>query len=441
MCCSPVKIRNNKLDWSPMFDRYYIVVPCNHCYECNRQKRQSTEVLLKSHYFLYKNRNPYYSLSSKQKRTLGKLGNMFYITLTYNPESLPLFDSKPCFDHRHIQLFLKRLRKRIAPLRLQYYIVSEYGGKYGRPHYHAIFFTEGFYTSWNFRQMIQSTWTYGFIYGSKNKLTNHDQTIIDNTKPFAYVTKYVTKDYRFYDDFKDVDLPSHNFPRVFHSNFIGLNSINFIKDDEIHLDNKVYPLPLYIIRKLYYDKYVNRNGNVGFCLNQSGLDFKLRNAVNYVNTLRSRYQSMINLIDYYDLSSYLNISNDIIKNSLLPAYDFVNYSLFQHCYNKFHPVFNDYKSSLMYHFNRDSLPFLPHIKDDNIYDDVSFEFSNYIYIVLKYIKSYHDYKNNKNNNVTYQRNLADSTKIIIEEKETPEFRLPLPNHPDIYNLIYSFNSF
>jgi len=60
-----------------------------------------------------------------------------FITLTYSPEHLP-FDNGLHYDH--FQKFLKRLRKHIEPNSVRYYMAGEYGGQFGRPHFHAILF-------------------------------------------------------------------------------------------------------------------------------------------------------------------------------------------------------------------------------------------------------------------------------------------------------------
>lgn len=60
-----------------------------------------------------------------------------FCTLTYAPETLPPGGS---LDPRHLVLWLKRLRKAIAPLRLRYFACGEYGSRTWRPHYHAILF-------------------------------------------------------------------------------------------------------------------------------------------------------------------------------------------------------------------------------------------------------------------------------------------------------------
>lgn len=58
-----------------------------------------------------------------------------FVTLTYRDVDLPPFLS---LHYPHVQLFLKRLRKARGPFR--YFVCGEYGEKYSRPHYHALFF-------------------------------------------------------------------------------------------------------------------------------------------------------------------------------------------------------------------------------------------------------------------------------------------------------------
>jgi len=60
-----------------------------------------------------------------------------FLTLTYSPEFLPKNGS---IDVRTCQLFLKRLRARIAPIKIRFFLCGEYGEKFERPHYHMILF-------------------------------------------------------------------------------------------------------------------------------------------------------------------------------------------------------------------------------------------------------------------------------------------------------------
>lgn len=63
-----------------------------------------------------------------------------FITLTYNDQHLPRDLS---LNHRHFQLFMKRLRRRFFASKkseIRYFMCGEYGEARGRPHYHLILF-------------------------------------------------------------------------------------------------------------------------------------------------------------------------------------------------------------------------------------------------------------------------------------------------------------
>lgn len=89
--------------------------------------------------------------------------NSSFVTLTYNDDNLP----SQGVMVRDCQLFFKRLRKNISlwypefntkKYRLRYFLVSEYGGKFGRPHYHLIL--------WNCpltNEELANTWKNGFV--------------------------------------------------------------------------------------------------------------------------------------------------------------------------------------------------------------------------------------------------------------------------------------
>jgi hypothetical protein len=105
------------------------------------------------------------------------------LTLTYADEALPT-DSE--LNKRDLQLFLKRLRRAIAPLRIRYFGDGEYGKKKGKrgknPHYHIILF--GISAS-EVSRVISRVWTYG----------QTDMKNIDGiAKVAAYVSGYVLKE-------------------------------------------------------------------------------------------------------------------------------------------------------------------------------------------------------------------------------------------------------
>lgn len=58
-----------------------------------------------------------------------------FLTLTYEVEPK---DKSLVIEH--CQLFMKRLRARLDPARIRFFLCGEYGDKNGRPHYHAIIF-------------------------------------------------------------------------------------------------------------------------------------------------------------------------------------------------------------------------------------------------------------------------------------------------------------
>ncbi|WXW90276.1 MAG: replication associated protein [Microviridae sp.] len=92
-----------------------------------------------------------------------------FLTLTFNDENLPADGG---VHVRDLQLFMKRLRKAIAPKKVRYYACGEYGDNFGRPHYHMVLFGFGFpdKTIWRksptghelYRSaLLESLWPYG----------------------------------------------------------------------------------------------------------------------------------------------------------------------------------------------------------------------------------------------------------------------------------------
>lgn len=60
-----------------------------------------------------------------------------FVTLTYDEGNVPRGGS---LDYKEFQRFMKRLRKEFAPTRARFYMCGEYGGQFGRPHFHACLF-------------------------------------------------------------------------------------------------------------------------------------------------------------------------------------------------------------------------------------------------------------------------------------------------------------
>ena len=79
-----------------------------------------------------------------------------FTTLTYDEKTVPA-----TLDRRHLQLWLKRLRKASGPTRpLRFFASGEYGETNHRPHFHAILYGLGEEDD----DLINSTWGKGFTY-------------------------------------------------------------------------------------------------------------------------------------------------------------------------------------------------------------------------------------------------------------------------------------
>lgn len=159
----------------------YMLVPCNHCDLCNE---------------LARNEWAQRALLECQMYDVPPL----YFTLTYNKEHKPYQG----LQKKEIQKFLKRLRHKVPPFR--YMLCGEYGGKYGRPHYHIMFFTNATYAE--FDKSVREEWTatherivvnedgsteiekykkpLGFVHSKRIDMTNA-------ALPFKYIAKYLRK--------------------------------------------------------------------------------------------------------------------------------------------------------------------------------------------------------------------------------------------------------
>ncbi len=112
-----------------------------------------------------------------------------FITLTFNNHYLDPIGS---LDKRTFQLFMKRLRKEIAPGKVRFFHCGEYGSKMKRPHHHACLFGFDFPDKWLFdtregvdlyrSPMLERLWPFGF------------STIGEVTfESAAYVARYISK--------------------------------------------------------------------------------------------------------------------------------------------------------------------------------------------------------------------------------------------------------
>lgn len=236
MCYRPILIKNPHYGDNPklhnnfLYDcsHRFIQVPCGHCSQC-RSLKQSFWV---------------------QRSQLMNLDHvMFFCTLTYDDDSLPVLDVNDrrikYADYDHFRLFVKRLRKdNVFGRKFSYLCVSEFGSRKHRPHWHCLFVLpklpeDNEFTFLNLEKqlykVVHSYWsvnvgtnrkpiykplsklvvspdgrsTYDFHYVSINKNGFDDVSF--------YVTKYILKYDKYVSDLYSalkLNLPSDEFKTV-----------------------------------------------------------------------------------------------------------------------------------------------------------------------------------------------------------------------------------
>lgn len=130
-----------------------MTVPCGKCIPClmNRASVWTTRLMNEKNYY----------------------DDSVFVTLTYDEKHMP---ENMSINKRDPQLFFKRLRKKLGGREIKYYLGAEYGGRYKRPHYHAIIYNVNSKESAD----ITSAWGRGFV---------HVGSVTDDS--CNYVAKYI----------------------------------------------------------------------------------------------------------------------------------------------------------------------------------------------------------------------------------------------------------
>lgn len=233
MCIYPIKKNYSivdgkiKIDWKSSGTNYQslniITLPCGHCNECRKQK--STEWAFRI------------MLESKLHK------NNCMITLTYKET-----DGELC--RRDLQLFIKRLRKKISPLKIKIFYCGEYGSRGGRPHYHLIvfgwrpddleklFFKDG---HWVYKSLsLDKIWSLGLT------------SVVDLTFQSAFYTSLYMQKYNKVNDKKVKPFLGMSTRPAIAKDFASLVDYNV---DKIYLDGRQYKVPR------YFDK-INLDNNL-----------------------------------------------------------------------------------------------------------------------------------------------------------------------------------
>lgn len=352
MCYKPIHIKNPILEFDPIKDKYMLDVPCGHCEECKKRKR--TDWFVRTYYH------------AKYVHDVLH-GFCLYCTLTYNEACLPhltLRDGSriPCFSSRDIQLFFKRLRTYLLRKHnisgISYFLSSEYGGTTHRPHYHFLLFVHSSVSPSIVRKAIEDCWTFGFYkFGKFGGLVN-----LNDNGAFRYVAKYVSKDVMTEEWFNSLaeKLPIQSLselafakPFIRVSRYFGRYALDVVDENDLTLGQIKIPsakgydyvsLPRYYDYILFYDRTINKNGNVQFVLNSKGEYAFLSRFQKKVDFIKSKVHEFLSssflIYQFNDVSSFQFSSVSALKERFmfLVSYDFdnfVNYVLNYRGYSHF----------------------------------------------------------------------------------------------------------
>lgn len=321
MCLNPVSITNPTKRISRLGGQKLLLsVNCNKCAECQTRKRDE-----------YSFRTYWHT-----KTTIENGGYVLFDTLTYSPLYLPHIShyidiSKygiqdfSCFDLEHYKLFFKRLRRAIqykynVTDAITYFFTTEYGDDDNythRPHYHILIFVKYSFIHplWLSRKIAQ-IWQFGRTDGITYKplkyvakhVYGYDLGFGINTSTWIlravthYVAKYILKsidfqkvlDKRIYElqntlisdeEIKELVKRISMFHRQSQGYGIGFldnlseNDIEALKTDTCLLPDKEkivkeLPLPMYYMRKLYYQVLKSTTGNKVWQLTDKGIAHK-----------------------------------------------------------------------------------------------------------------------------------------------------------------------
>lgn len=353
-CYKPIRILNPTLE-PTLRDKVFLEVPCGKCENCRKRKRNDYFVRLVAEY----------------EDVIRCNGTAFFFTLTYNNDNLPFYEDIPCFSLDDIQKYLKRIRtyafrKFNIPLKtIKYFITSEVGDKYNRPHYHGILFvrypldaTQRYLFK---EEIVRACWHHGFVNFGRKLEGVKEKGVIQSPAALRYVVKYVTKYSDRYDK-RNCDIDSRHAPRVYCSHGIGLSLVNsiglkhydylvrYMIDGTVTLKGftKPYAIPQYVTRKILYDYIYDKDTqSVSWKLNDIGIEVKKVREYYSAQYQLERFEGCFkNILDldlkYYDrfidrlpkifqfdtsdeLSHYVSLWNNLSK---LEKTDFILYTTF-----------------------------------------------------------------------------------------------------------------
>jgi len=221
------------------------LVPCGQCMACriSHQRQWATRMVHESY-------------SHKES---------CFITLTIDDINR---NDTHSVDQRDMQLFIKRLRKQLEPMKIRIFYCAEYGTKSLREHYHAILFGympkdkipykrnqqgDMLYTS----QTLANLWKKGFVTIGEFSSATADYCAKYVTK--AYIGKDKENAYNWVDENGEIIQRTPPFQSSSKRPGLGSDFYDKYKDqlyahDETVIDGKIRPVP-----KAYDRKYKKEN--------------------------------------------------------------------------------------------------------------------------------------------------------------------------------------
>lgn len=183
------------------------LVPCGKCIACLQKKRADWTFRIRSE--------------------LNHARKAYFLTLTLNDDFIKKKNGIPTLEKSQLQDYFKRLRHETT--NLKYYAVGEYGGKNGRPHYHAIIFNAS-------ADDLHSKWS---INGTHMGRTSQDPV---NLATIHYVTGYIMSKYGEVD--KKTGVAVDTFPPGIQKPFAlmskGLGKSYANENAKYHLSNETF---------------------------------------------------------------------------------------------------------------------------------------------------------------------------------------------------------
>ncbi|WGL31454.1 replication initiator protein [Dipodfec virus UOA04_Rod_1058] len=231
-CLKPIPLYVDLPDEDGVVTLRRINVPCGHCEACYHNRSLEWQVRI-----------------MEEVRDSEKC---CFFTLTYDDDHLPMSYGSDYngpnvlfanFSYSDIKGFVKRLRDRIKPFKIKFFITPEFGPNTLRPHYHGIIFNHPFRLD-KFDEILNDCWKKGF-------------TSVSPITParIPYVAKYVNSFSCLPSWYPRPRIIASRRPAVGIGYLSRLDRIKWHKENLINYyvsdDGYKYPLPRYYARKIF----------------------------------------------------------------------------------------------------------------------------------------------------------------------------------------------